>query len=308
MNSIKKLPKLIFLTDSHGMYFLNSIKKNLLKPFVGDVCIAHGATISGLKNPNSFTAASKTYKDFLVNKPKNSYIFMHLGEVDCGILMWLKAKKNGSDIKSECTKTIDIYMNFISELKLEGFNNIIVTSATLPTISDDDHVGEIISLRRRQVDANFKERTELTLYFNKELEKYCMLKNIDFIDPTIDFINSNTKFTHVKYRNKKRGDHHMDKNMAAVIWAKYLRSYLFTRFDVNVQSMIKIAQQNTFVKKLNIIAKELPDEMFLEIDKGAIVEIEVLEEIGNTLLLNRMLVNNIVLDSDFKFIHAPHFI
>ncbi len=308
MNLVEQLPKLVFLTDSHGMYFLNSIKKNLLKPFVGDVCIANGATISGLKNPNSFTAASKTYKDFLMNKSKDSYIFMHLGEVDCGILMWLKAKRNGSNIKSECIETIDIYMKFIDELKLEGFNNIIVTSATLPTISDDDHVGEVISLRRREVDANFKERTELTLYFNKELEKYCMLNNIDFIDPTTDFINSNTNFTHAKYRNKKRGDHHMDKNMAAVVWAKYVRNYLLTRFDVNVKSITKTAQQNTFVKKLNVIAKNLPDEMFLEINKGTIVEVEILEKIGNALLLNRISVDNIILGSDFKFIHAPHFI
>lgn len=301
------LPELLFLTDSHGLYFTHAIKNHLLMPFKASVCKVNGATIAGLKNVDSFTAALDKYKNFLQNKSRSSLVFIQLGEVDCGILIWLKAEKNNNTIQEECFKTVDIYMQFIADLEAMGFNNIVVTSATLPTINDEDHIGEIISLRRKKVQATYRQRTDLTLFFNQNLEENCQKNSIEYIDATDSFLDKKTMSCDSKFRNKRIEDHHMEYSQACIVWANSIRSYIIKKYNLHYPSVKKIAVFDTYIKKLNKNSKTLDSDMLFKIKKTDVVNFEISDVIGQSLILEKVSVNDIELDSSFRFARISHF-
>ncbi|MFT4021748.1 MAG: hypothetical protein QM666_09555 [Acinetobacter sp.] len=300
-------PELIFLGDSHTCYFDYGIKKGLYKPYKASTCIVDEATALGLKDSDSFTGESKRFREFLIDKPKNSYIFLHLGEVDCGVLIWFEAQKNQISVQDQAKQSIDAYFEFIEGLRSEGYNNIIITSATLPTINDDDHASEIVLLRKQKVSATFQERTDLTVYFNKLLRTRAKKVGIQFIDVTTSFIDRATNFTHLKFRNKKLGDHHMDNNYASVVWSKHINDFIQSNHRLSTSKSIRIAKVDTFVKALDVLAKDLSNDLIVNVKNGDKLIFEVIDHYGKTIVIKNAKLNGRKLKDTFKFIHAPHF-
>ena len=79
--------QLLALGDSH----LDALKyaADLGVLIVRSSCflIVPGATVVGLRNPNSLTDAVNIFRTSLFNQPVNSHVIIHLGEVDCGFVI-----------------------------------------------------------------------------------------------------------------------------------------------------------------------------------------------------------------------------
>ncbi|WP_347464028.1 hypothetical protein ABEF85_14740 [Acinetobacter thermotolerans] len=298
--------ELIFLTDSHGLYMARAIKNDLLHPFNIKVKRMNGATVSGLKNPNSFTAASKDYEKLLsTKKPKNTKIFMQLGEVDCGILLWLKAQKNGTDVLYECDKTIQDYINYVKKLNTLGFDKIILTSPTLPTITDDDDIGEIKSLRRKQIKATYRERTDLTLYFNKMLKEACQLHKIDYIDLTEDFLDYKTMLCKERFRNSNIEDHHMEYDEASIVWAKAIKQYLYRVSDKDQKIVFSKVIKDTYAKQLKKKSTYIPDKIY-PLNIGDTLSYHFIYEKGKYIHVENLHVNGKKIDNSYIFLVKKH--
>ena len=218
MLSKKKLKKLIkkslpkrnthALTDSHGLVF-NNFKSNFFHQF--NTCIIQGATVSGITNPNSQTQAYPRFKKYIENSvSKGDYIIVELGEVDCGFVLWYKAQNNKQKIENLLNITLDKYTEFLKLIikKQKKPKRLFVLSTIPPTIKDNQTWGEVANLRKT-IKATQKQRTELTLNFNKELQKVVKRFGATFIDLDNDLIDSKTRLVKDYYLNDNPLDHHL---------------------------------------------------------------------------------------------------
>lgn len=99
-----------------------------------DFCIVPGATAVGLRNPNSITDALNIFRCVVEKSSKSSYVLIHLGEVDCGFVIWWRAKRYGESIQKQVKESLIVYQDFIRELSSIGYEKICIAGASLPTI------------------------------------------------------------------------------------------------------------------------------------------------------------------------------
>ncbi len=174
-----------------------------------------GATALGVKNPRSKTGA---YKKFLtaLNAYNYQQIIVSLGEVDTSYTIWRKAEKNNTITDVILEKSINKYKNFLSILI--SYGSVVVLSAPLPTLRDNQVCDDEITGIRATVDASQYERTQLTLRFNSEIKKFCQnQEDIQFID--LDTISINKQGVVIQWlRNHKNPcDHHYHRFMYALL-------------------------------------------------------------------------------------------
>src|SRR5258706_4558832 len=156
-----------------GRYFLS---------YCFDVTWVGGATAQGLVNPNSLTNCLEIFNEKikLIENKESKLIFL-LGELDTGFIIWYRANKYNESIEFQLNRSIKNYFTFLDDLKSQGFKNIYIVSAPLPTIKDDQSWGEVANLRK-EIKATQKERTNLTLDYNSRLKDYCGANGFKFVD------------------------------------------------------------------------------------------------------------------------------
>ena len=98
---------------------------------------------------------------------------------------------------------------------------IIICSAVLPTIQENNNFGEVANLRK-EVKANIKERTQLTLEFNKKLRRLADKNHLAFMDLDQSLLNEKTGVIHSKFLHKDSTNHHLDPSSIAKIISKEL--------------------------------------------------------------------------------------
>lgn len=212
---------LLFLGDSHLAYFRSAAQSKRFGPRVVQFCEVGGATAVGLRNPNSKTNALGVFRHVLTIARPGSIIVIQLGEVDCGFVIWYRAEKYGEGIESQMDESIASYFAFVDEAIELGFQRIIVTGATLPTIRDGQDWGGIANLRR-EVTATLRERTELTLAYNRELERNAEQRSLLYVDITADVLDPVTGVVRDEFRNADSRNHHLDYEQAAGCWVRQL--------------------------------------------------------------------------------------
>lgn len=202
--------RVVVLGDSHTTIF-NYINNHYKIKYYFEVGSVSGATAIGAANPNSKTNALTVFRKKINRTSKKTPIIMQLGEVDCGFVIWFLAQKKQTSIEEQFNKSINNYKNFIvNELINKGFNKIIIMSATLPTLKENvEGIGEIANLRK-EVTASQKERTKLTLDYNKFLKEFSSRnKTITFLD-TDDILLGENGIIKDEFLNKDPLDHHND--------------------------------------------------------------------------------------------------
>jgi len=216
------LQKCLVLGDSHTEVFTNLRFKKFfpLTKFV--VANVHGATASGLENPNSKTNAYNVFSKKLKQNKKYKRIILSLGEVDTGFVIWYRANKYGESVDSMLQLALTNYTNLIKEVSIYG--KLLILSTPLPTITDDNDWGEIANLRR-QVESSQYERTQLTLKFNKQIELFCIENDFDFINLDQESIGQDC-IVDVKLLNKNKFDHHYDSIVYCNLLSKHLNVFL----------------------------------------------------------------------------------
>jgi hypothetical protein len=171
-----------------------------------------GATASGIQNRQSKTHALTEFNARLGRARRWQQILLHLGEVDCGFVIWYRAEHHGLSVDEQLTRTLDSYTTFIARVASMGFRRVMVLSVPLPTIGDlpSERMGEVANLRK-EVTATKAERTELTLRFNSELRERCDALGVTFVDATTGQLDPRTGLIHPRFVRKTHLDHHLER-------------------------------------------------------------------------------------------------
>ncbi len=215
--------KYLVLGDSHAIVFDSPLFYLFFPLVYFDVVSVQGATISGIENPNSKTDAYNTFQLELIKRKNIRKIILLLGEVDVGFLVWYKAEKKKLNVLEILNDTIDKYIRFIQECKY--YAPVIVISAPLPTINDNDsNWGEVANMRK-EVKATKKQRTLLTLEFNNLVKKYCKQVGIEYLD--LDKASLGEDGYVSKYLlNANKNDHHYSRRKYAYLLKKHIKTYI----------------------------------------------------------------------------------
>jgi hypothetical protein len=185
--------------------------------------VVNGATAAGMRNPNSLTNALLQFADVLLPPAAQVTPVMHLGEVDCGFVIWWRAQRYGESVERQLREAIVSQMTFVEKLLLAGYPQVVLTGATLPTIRDGQDWGEIANLRR-EVYATLAERTALTLEFNANLRSEAASRGQPFIDISRHLLDNNTGLIMERFRHPDPADHHLNPVVAAPLWADELNA------------------------------------------------------------------------------------
>ncbi|MDO6566329.1 SGNH/GDSL hydrolase family protein [Alteromonas sp. 1_MG-2023] len=210
-NFLFKKKKLLVLGDSHAEVFRTKvISSSLLDRYNVRLELVHGATISGIENPNSKTKALPIFqKAYELHKP--DLVIILLGEVDTGFVLWFQSEKKSRPIGEMLDLCVEKYIKFIDSHM--GKDKTVVISAPLPTIKDAQDWGEIANARK-EVRATQLDRTALTIELNKKIEKYCVTKGL--IHVNLDPICMGDDGTVSKILlNEDANNHHYDNNVYA---------------------------------------------------------------------------------------------
>lgn len=219
---------ILVLGDSHSRVFKYCNKKQNKIKF--NVCDVGGATCQGSVNPNSKTNALKIFKNKILNiKKKPNKIIIMLGEVDCGFLIWVRAKKYNISVDDQINLSINNLFVFIKNIIIEKLNmkqtDIIVLGSILPTIKDNLNK-KYLNGARKDVTISQKERTKKTIEYNNILKKKCIENNYKYIDITKYILDINTNTINNIFLNKDPCDHHLD-SKSYILWLIELNKILF---------------------------------------------------------------------------------
>lgn len=212
--------ELYFVGDSHIRMFKAAGHMGLLRQPALFLEIA-GATASGLENPNSNTQALAQILGVLVPRRPNTLPVVHLGEVDCGFVIWWRASRYDEPVSALMDRAVRGYFELVDQLLAAGYPTVVVTSATLPTLRDGAIGGEVAN-KRSEVTASLAERTALTLQFNRALAAESARRSLPFVDVSATMLDPRTGVVADSFRHKKATDHHLNPRRAARIWSKAL--------------------------------------------------------------------------------------
>jgi hypothetical protein len=179
-----------------------------------------GVTASGLPNPKSKTRGSELFARRLDRARRWHQVLILLGEVDCGFVIWDRARRHGVSIDEQITTTLDAYQDFIAAVLGRGFPRVIILSVPLPTISDDRGEWGRVANQRGTVTASWAERTELTLRFNAELRSRCEALGAVFVDATTDTLDEQTGLIQARFVRDSQDHHLADEPYASLLMSK----------------------------------------------------------------------------------------
>lgn len=259
-----------YLGDSHVRYFKKAAKAGLLAPHELTGVEVGGATAVGMRNPNSKTDAIGRFRKWINDRSREAIVVFHLGEVDCGYVIWYRADKYDEPVELQMKNSIDAYFEFVDELRELGFRRIVITGATLPTITDDDQIGEVV-IKRSAITATQKERTDLTLEYNRSLREEAARRGLPFVDVDQDVLDPSTGVVDDRMRNPNPEDHHMNKSLAAVFWAKRLREAIATYQKPKRAPRVWTCTHATFLKAYPGHSKRMAADMRQAVAVGDVV-------------------------------------
>jgi len=217
--------RIVGLGDSHLEPLETAARIGLLQVDSYTFVIVPGATAVGLRNPNSKTDALKIFKERVLREPKDIGIVLHLGEVDCGFVIWFRAEKYHESVETQMEESLHSYMQFVSELVNMGYKHICLTGATIPTIRDGIDWGEVANARSG-IKVDIQKRTALTLEYNKNLRAFAQSKGLYYFEMTDVVMNPKTGVVHDFYRHVDMTDHHLDPNKVIPIWAMKCNKFI----------------------------------------------------------------------------------
>lgn len=206
----------LVLGDSHVEVFSNRKFLQAFPKIYFDVCSVGGATASGLENPRSKTQAFQIFGKAL-NERKYDRIIAMLGEVDTGFVIWYRAQKYNVSVEEMFDLAVANYSAFLRTLQRYG--DVLVVSTPLPTI-DDASKGDVVNARK-EVKTTQKERTDLTLRFNRSTEEFCQQNGIKYLNLDAQSLDARG-IVRKELKNKDPRDHHYDfKEYAKIIIAEF---------------------------------------------------------------------------------------
>jgi hypothetical protein len=211
----------LFFGDSHTQYYINLEASKIQNEIKFDVCCVMGATAQGAVNPNSKTQALATFRKHLEIKKANDYDYfaIMLGEVDCGFVMWYRAKKYNKTIQEQIKLSVNNLEKFLKKDAEKVFlrNKIVVVGATLPTIKDNTDRC-FLHGARSEVDASLRERIDCTLEYNEQLAIMAKKNNYRYFDISNETFDQENYCVFSQFLHKDPHNHHFDEHSVAPIF------------------------------------------------------------------------------------------
>lgn len=209
---------LSFLGDSHLRPVKAAFQAGLFYPYECRIEEVGGATAVGLRHPTSKTQALVVYRERLSAFDPCVVPVFQLGEVDCGFVIWVRAQRYGESVQDQLNASLKAYASFLVDIRDQGYRDLVVTSATLPTIRDNQLSGEV-ALLRAEVAATQRDRTDLTIEYNERLSDICHREGLNFVCLDKDLLDPETRLIHEKFRHSDPKDHHLNPATAGPLWA-----------------------------------------------------------------------------------------
>lgn len=212
---------ILFFGDSHTQQYINLEANKIQNEIKFDACCVFGATAQGAVNPNSKTQALATYRKHLETKKANDYDYcaIMLGEVDCGFVIWYRAKKYSKTIQEQIKLAVNNLEEFLKKDVKRYFSNnkIVVVGATLPTIKDNTD-RSFLNGARSEVDASLQERIDCTFEYNKQLAIMAKKNNYRYFDISNETFDQENYCVFPQFLHKNPYDHHFDARSVAPIF------------------------------------------------------------------------------------------
>lgn len=214
--------EILVIGDSHAEVFLSNTFNLTFKKNIFNVISIGGATVSGLDNPNSKTQAMQIFSKY-INKTKAETVIVLLGEVDTGFVIWYRAEKYKLQVSEMYDKALRNYKELLINIKNKN-KKIICISTPIPTIMDNQEFGDVANLRK-EISATQKERTELTLNFNKDIEHYCLDNDIKYISLDKESLDKNG-LVKKSLLNDDYRDHHYNRKVYSSMIIEKLKYFI----------------------------------------------------------------------------------
>lgn len=213
--------EILVIGDSHAGIFHHNNIQSFFSDYFFNIVAVDGATVSGLKNPNSKTQAMPKFFD-RIRKSRSKTIIISLGEVDTGFVIWYRAEKNNIQVTKTLSDALRNYQNFL--LNLSRKYRILCISTPLPTIKDGQDWGEIANARKH-VKATQLQRTKLTIEFNKKMKNFCRINAIEYLDFDEESIGDN-ELVIEKLIHQDPTDHHYNPNVYSKMIIRKLKEHI----------------------------------------------------------------------------------
>jgi len=213
-----EIMNILFFGDSHTQKYIKHGANKIQNDVKFDVCYVKGATAQGAVNPNSKTKALSIYRKTLKRKKNNDYDYfaIMLGEVDCGFVIWFRAKKYNKTIHEQIMLAINNLEEFLKNdvEKVFSEDKIVVVGATLPTITDNTDK-KFLNGARSEIDASLQERIDCTFEYNKQLSIMAEKNNYQYFDISDETFDQENYCVFPQFLNKNPYDHHFDGHSVA---------------------------------------------------------------------------------------------
>jgi len=221
----KKASVINCIGDSHNNIFAYIQKCGNLPELYLRCTTVMGATVFGLANPNSKTNALPIFQREIRAISRRQAISLMLGEIDCGFLVFLRAKKKGGTLESEMEESIRRYRIFLNEVKRRGVCMVFVWSVPPPTIMDNRLLGDVPNMRK-EVTASIHERTRVTSLYNERLRKIVSELGFQFMDMDPHLKDPRTGLVKNELLNPDPRDHHLYPEYAAPLFVSALHEHV----------------------------------------------------------------------------------
>lgn len=215
--------RVLVIGDSHAKIFRNFRFLIGLPRIHFHITAKGGATASGLLTPTSKTQSYQRFRSALDSIPRD-LVIVQLGEVDTGYVIWYRANKHQASVEEMFALAIQTYSAFLLEVAASG--PVMVISAPLPTITDNNDWGDVAGLRR-SVTTSQQQRTDLTLLFNRRMEEFCCNHGIDYLNLDSDCIGEDG-IVHPYFIHSNPKNHHYHTGRYVRLLCKRLNAYFQT--------------------------------------------------------------------------------
>lgn len=197
--------KLLLIGDSH----IEALSAYEGADFHFDRGICHGSTARGCINPDSKTRAFHYFNNG-IKLTDAKHAVVSLGEVDCGFMIWLKHKHDGTPVNQLFEESMTNLIKLIKEYVMPKFNTKNIFVMTIPpafiiTNTDKRHLNG----DRAAVDPSLKERKNLISKWNKRLLKESKKIGFNLIDINNKITDNSTGEVNSKYRTPYQWNHHL---------------------------------------------------------------------------------------------------
>jgi hypothetical protein len=142
-----------------------------------------------------------------------------LGEVDCGFVIWYRAKKYNETIQEQIMLAVNNLEKFLKNdvEKVFSKDKVVVVGATLPTIKDSTDLN-FLNGARSEVNVSLKERTGCTFEYNKQLAIMAKKNDYRYFDISNETFDQENYCIFSQFLNENPYDHHFNRHSVSTFF------------------------------------------------------------------------------------------